>query len=334
MSAETSQALAGLSTAALAGTLGAVASGGTTAGAGAAFNADANNRQLHPTEARLIKDNAKRFARQLYGTEEPSAEQIEAAQALLANTAQNQLDNNLGVIVPYNEEANAFLQTLKIEYHQANGTLTLPGTAGGPGGAQQLFYANTEQKNMPWLNQGLADPAVTGLIVRTPINEASLPRPEPNTITSAANGCVTGECSGGVLPERNAVRDEADIREDAADIASGVGRGAGVVSSAATAAATVPGPHQPAAATTAVIATGAGFAADVVEQVAQPDTGKAVHEFFLGIAQTQVDNKLPLIAPVSNEVRTLWVESGAAEPFESWVNNRWNGVIKQLESAK
>jgi Hemagglutinin repeat len=170
MSAETSQALASLSTGALAATLGAVASGGTTAGAAAAFNADMNNRQLHPTEAKLIKDNARRFASQLYGTEQPTAEQIEAAQALLANTAQNQLDNNPGVIVPYNEEANAFLQTLKIEYHQANGTLTLPGTSGQPTGAQQLFYANTEQKNMPWLNQGLADQAVTGLIVRTPIN--------------------------------------------------------------------------------------------------------------------------------------------------------------------
>jgi filamentous hemagglutinin len=35
---------------------------------------------------------------------------------------------------------------------------------------QQLFYATVEQKNLPWLNQGLADPAITGLIVKTPIN--------------------------------------------------------------------------------------------------------------------------------------------------------------------
>jgi hypothetical protein len=89
---------------------------------------------------------------------------------LLVNTAQNVLDNNLDAVVPYSPLADAFLQTLKIEYQQANGTLVLPGTSGQPAGPQQLFYANAEQKNMPSLNQGLADVAITGLIVRTPIN--------------------------------------------------------------------------------------------------------------------------------------------------------------------
>jgi hypothetical protein len=51
--------LAGGTTAAA---IGAAASGGTTAGAATAFNSDMNNRQLHPTEAKLIKDSAKRYA--------------------------------------------------------------------------------------------------------------------------------------------------------------------------------------------------------------------------------------------------------------------------------
>lgn len=89
---------------------------------------------------------------------------------MLVNTAQNALDNNLDAVVPYSALADAFLQTLKIEYQQANGTLVLPGTSGQLAGPQQLFYANAEQKNMPSLNQGLADVAITGLIVRTPIN--------------------------------------------------------------------------------------------------------------------------------------------------------------------
>ena len=59
---------------------------------------------------------------------------------------------------------------LKVEYMQQYGTLNLAGTAGAAGGTQQLFYATVEQKNLPWLNQGLADPAITGLIVKTPIN--------------------------------------------------------------------------------------------------------------------------------------------------------------------
>ncbi len=63
---------------------------------------------------------------------------------------------------------------------QQHGSLNLPGTTGAPGGTQQLFYATVEQKNMPWLNQGLADPKVTGLIVRTPINP-------PKTADATAN---------------------------------------------------------------------------------------------------------------------------------------------------
>lgn len=89
---------------------------------------------------------------------------------MLVNIAQNALDNNLDAVVPYSPLADAFLQTLKIEYQQANGTLVLPGSSGQLAGPQQLFYANAEQKNMPSLNQGLADVAITGLIVRTPIN--------------------------------------------------------------------------------------------------------------------------------------------------------------------
>jgi len=103
---------------------------GGTAGAVCAFSVDINNRQLHPTEAQIIKDNAERFARQLYGTQTPSDEQIKEAAALLASTAQSKLDNNLGAIVAYSKEADDFLQTLKIEYMQQNGSLVLPDTQG------------------------------------------------------------------------------------------------------------------------------------------------------------------------------------------------------------
>ncbi len=63
-------------------------------------NAALNNRMLHPTEANLIKNNAQRYAQERFGTSTPSVQQIEAAQAELANTAQSMLDNNLGVVVP------------------------------------------------------------------------------------------------------------------------------------------------------------------------------------------------------------------------------------------
>ncbi len=87
---------------------------------------------------------------------------------MLATTAQSKLDNNIGYSLAYSTEADKFLQTLKIEYMQQNGTLNLPDTQG----KQQLFYATVDQQNQPSLNQGLADPAVTRLIVRTPLAPA------------------------------------------------------------------------------------------------------------------------------------------------------------------
>lgn len=96
---------------------------------------------------------------------------------MLATTAQSQLDNNLGYTVPYSQEANNFLQALKIEYMQQNGTLVLPDTQG----TQQLFYSTVDQKGNPALNQGLADSSVPGLIVRTPLAPSyNNPTNDPN----------------------------------------------------------------------------------------------------------------------------------------------------------
>ena len=106
-------------------------------------------------------------------TNDPTPEQIQAATAMLANTAQNLLDNNMGVIVPYFSVAEEFLQQLKIDYFQQHGTLNLASTGADANTQQQLFYASVEEKNMPWINQGSASSAVTGLIIRTPIKPLS-----------------------------------------------------------------------------------------------------------------------------------------------------------------
>ena len=63
------------------------------ASAASAATVDANNRQLHPTEAKLIKENARRFAQKLYGTDQPTSEQIAAAQAMLTNTVRVEAGN-------------------------------------------------------------------------------------------------------------------------------------------------------------------------------------------------------------------------------------------------
>ncbi|PUE56968.1 hypothetical protein B9Z36_08160 [Limnohabitans sp. Rim8] len=164
----------------------------------------------------------------------------------------------------------------------------------------------------------------------TPLPNTSNPNAGLNTITPNANGCVTGNCAAGLTPDRNPIRDSADIRNDVADGASTVSRGAGIVGSAATTAAAIPGPHEPTAAVTAVTATGVGFAADVIEQVARPDVGKGVQDFLSSVAQSAIDNKMPLVAPVTNEVKQAWRDSGTSKSLDSWLNDEWNKTLKKM----
>ena len=146
--------------------------GGTAAdGNAAAINAKLAtefNRQLHPTEERMIKENAARFARELYKTQNPTSEQIAGATSLLANTAQTLVDNNLGYDVPYSPQAEAFLYTLQKEYAAVSPNLSI-------GDGQQLFYATPEQRNQPWINTGTSDKYIAGIIIKAPIKPIELP---------------------------------------------------------------------------------------------------------------------------------------------------------------
>ena len=184
---------------------------------------------------------------------------------------------------------------------------------------------------MPWLNQGLADPAVTGLVVRTPQRTQGDPNAGLNTITPAANGAVTAEAAAGLSPVRNPIKDGEDIRQDGANAASLLGRGAGIVSNAATAAAAVPGPHQPAAVGVAATATGVDFVSKLVEQGLSPHAGKALFEIFSTYAGDKINERVPLIAPVTNEAIEIWKQSGSTKSATEWINSRWNEFVGELK---
>src|SRR5450830_836665 len=125
------------------------------------------NRQLHPTEERMIKENAARFAKEIYKTDNPTPEQIAGATSLLANTAQNLVDNNLGYNVPYSVQAEMFLHTLQKEYAMFSPNLSI-------GDGQYLFYATPEQKNQTWLNTSTSDKYIAGIIIKAPIKPADI----------------------------------------------------------------------------------------------------------------------------------------------------------------
>ncbi|QRX81609.1 hypothetical protein [Glaciimonas sp. PAMC28666] len=131
-------------------------------------NADQNNRQMHPAEVDLIKKNAERFAKEFYQTDKPTAEQLQGAVAMLANTAQNLIDYNLGYDVPYFKQAESFLHTLQSEYASTDPTLSI-------GNGQYLFYATNDQKNSPYINSGYVDKEIAGVIIKAPIRKPEIP---------------------------------------------------------------------------------------------------------------------------------------------------------------
>jgi hypothetical protein len=148
------------------------AAAGGAAGVAGAVHVEANNRQLHPTETEMINKNAARFAKELYGTDNPNAEQIVGAMAILSNTAQNLLDNNLGYHVPYFKLAEAFLQTLQGEYASISPNLSI-------GDGQYLFYATSEQRSDPQINAGTVDKKIGDIITKIPVKKsAELPGAE------------------------------------------------------------------------------------------------------------------------------------------------------------
>lgn len=122
------------------------AAAGSTAGAAAAFNADANNRQLHRSETDWIKANRAAFVRMYGGTEE-------AAEERLANQAFRQVQ--FGVVGTDDPQARAFLGLAP--------KVNLPGDTSMPeAGIGYMFQATPEQRisSAMYLNNVMTDPRV------------------------------------------------------------------------------------------------------------------------------------------------------------------------------
>jgi hypothetical protein len=205
----------------------AVASAGGSAqdvrlGASVALTADRFNRQLHPTEAKLIKDNAAKFAKQINGGKEPTQAQIDAAQQRLTATTLNQIDASFDKrITTEDPQAQAYLKNLAAQYANVNvggGTLfdargtgsfsnstinaqylgqtaplynqlrggtDLKGIAPNIGGAYAAYSDANNDPNIKNLSQQeILDLAKASLALRS---QARTPQ-EANTLTSAGLG--------------------------------------------------------------------------------------------------------------------------------------------------
>lgn len=280
-----------------------------------ANNAVVNNRQLHVDERALARNLAAKSGGKF------TVEQIENAMRNSGNTAKGE-EVHEGMVVRVEED----------RYDE--GAVFNAGAPGSGAIVQELpnqgqvdadlasfIVTNTGGSSSPygWLDGqlGKAQPV------------ASNPNAGLNSFTPASNGCASAECAGGVAGVKNAVRDGNDVRNDVADGAAVVIRGSDITAAASTMAAAVPGPHQPGAVTTAVVATGVGFVANVVEQVARPDVGKGLNDFMTVVLQEQLDKKLPKVAPVTSEAIEYWKKSGSSQSFETWMNTKWSSFVQQ-----
>ncbi len=86
---------------------------GGTNGAAAAFNADANNRQLHPIEVDIIKQQARNFARQQKGGAEPTQAEVNAAEKRLGQEAFRSVQ--FGAQGNTDGAAQAFLRNFQVQ---------------------------------------------------------------------------------------------------------------------------------------------------------------------------------------------------------------------------
>jgi filamentous hemagglutinin len=144
--------------------VGAVASGGSTAGGATAFNADMNNRQLHPSEKALLKTKAAEFADKLK-KDGYSAITEERALAILTEQADNRIDETQAKRL----DTTTMDDALKA---QAQKYLNQIGSAGGTyddgRGNQIRYFTNTtasgERRIEDYKNPSInAEPNVPGI---------------------------------------------------------------------------------------------------------------------------------------------------------------------------
>lgn len=115
------------------------------------------------------------------------------------------------------------------------------------------------------------------------------------------------------------------MRQEIAGGAERLGRQAGVIGAAATAASAVPGPHQPVTGATAVGAIAINFGATAVEQLLRPDPGKLIVDTALTVTGTLAERVPvvgPIASPITNEVLEEWKNSGTSQSLQQWLNRQ------------
>ncbi|MGV3498690.1 MAG: hypothetical protein ACO1OR_07685 [Hydrogenophaga sp.] len=298
----------------LAAGIGVIAAG--TAGAAAAFNADVNNRQLHPGDRELARDLARKSAGKY------SVQQIEEQMRLMGNRAYNAEPNTAEVLT----DMNAIVDSLNKDpgmpkTSDGRAVVEVPGQPNAQ--IQQFIMSNTTD------NAGYI-PGVSPY-VGSKTEGQSLPYGSNTPATTAAR-CANGDlaCISGVGAQQSSIPELSDAaRNTIASGAEATSRAAGVVAAGATAVAARGGPYGRPAQAAAVGATAIGTAADAIGQIVRPNVGEALQDAMLTTFQEWADRKMPGIAPATNEVVEAWKASGSSKSLDSWVNEQWKAFLER-----
>lgn len=91
---------------------------------------------------------------------------------------------------------------------------------------------------------------------------------------------------------------------------------------------------KPIAGAVAVGATTIGVGADAVEQLARPDTNQVLSDSLAKIVQDRIDKRLPIAAPISNELAEVWKSSKTNKDLQTWSNEIWTDYLKRSGGTK
>jgi hypothetical protein len=290
---DTSTLVASLASGGAAAILGATASGGNVAGGATAFNADVNNRQLHPTEVQKAKELAAKSGGKYKQSE------IEEQMRLMGNAVTKEQPNTTTV-----------LPTAAAVQKSYNDDPNMPRTAQGPVVVEVPGQANPELQ--AWIISNTTQ-GVGYIPGASPYSASNAGLNRPTTTNTPSTAPVTAACANNDLACRSGVGAQQSsipqmtqaARVAIADGAETTSRQAGVIGAAATAAtAAASPPVKPITGAVAVGATVIGVAADVVEQVARPDAKQVFKEqLLLGVPAEVLIQRYPQLAPLINEVK-------------------------------
>lgn len=279
---------------------------------------------MHSSEKQLAKD----LARQSNG--KYTVEQIEEQMRLMGHQALGVAPNTVEALTSPEAIAQNLLTDPNMpKIVEGSVVMERPGQANTE--IQQFILLNTTDNVATWIpGSSPYQPS------RTDVAPAPAAGPVvPSAPTTASCGNMDLDCKAGLNPQQSLDLPQMSqaVRETIADGAATTSRAAGVVGAAATAAASQSGPYGRPAQALATGATAVGLAADAVEQAVRPDVGKVTQTFFSNLVQYHIDQKLPLAAPITNEVIQLWRASGTSLSIEAWANEQWSKAVNSKKRS-